>query len=229
MKGLITLTILLISFSLSAQSVKFNLQGSVKDTKNAKFAFISTLSQQVTISSPKIFMVTPIVNGKFQFNDTFDLEGKQYQNACVFVDERGNISKEELAFKFKQLVWVTGRENHLRRIILENIKLDIEQRDQMITSKIVSGGTLTKQLDENNQAVRDKNRKLLEFIKKYPDSPVSLIAVKDNNSIFDPSNKEKYESNYGLPSELFILLSERLRKSKEGLKLIKEINKKSNK
>jgi hypothetical protein len=227
MKGFITLSILSISLSLSAQTIKFNVHGTVKITKNAKYAYLSTLSQQIPISSPKIFIVAPIVNGHFQLSGKFDLEGKILQYGCVFLDERGDITKEELQLKFKELVWVTGRDSHLRKIILENLGLEIEQRDQMIASKIISGGIMTKQLDEQTQAIKAGNRKFIEYIKKYPDSPVSLAAVMENNSVFYPPKKEKHESWYGLPLESYLLLSPRLKHSKEGVQLKKDIDQKA--
>jgi hypothetical protein len=228
MKALITLAILNISLSLSAQTISFNVQGTVKDTKDAKFAYMSTLSQQIPISSDKVFIVTPIVNGTFQLTGKFDLEGKPLQYACVFVDERGDITKEELQLKFKELIWVTERDNNLRKIILENLKLDIEQRDQMIASKIISGGGMTKQLDEHKLAIRAKNRKLIGFISKYPNSPVSLVAVEEYTAFFYPPDKEKFKGWFGLPSELYALLSPRLKDSNEGQALKKKIEQKEN-
>jgi len=220
------LAIVLSSFRLSAQTVSFNIQGTLKNTETAKFAYVSTLSQQIPISSPKIFTVAPIVNGSFQLNGKLDLEGKPYQNACLFIDERGNISKEELASKFKELIWVTGRDSNLKEIIIEDMKIEVEERDKMNHSKIRNGGILTKQLEEKNLAIRQGNRKLLDFIKTHSDSPVSFVAVQENTSIFDSSRRDRYESRYGLPSELFMLLSERLKNSKAGLALKQEIDEK---
>jgi hypothetical protein len=228
MKAFITLVILNISLSLSAQTISFSVRGTVKDTKDAKFAYMSTLSQQIPISSDKVFIVSPIVNGEFQLTGKFDLEGKPLQYACVFVDERGDISKEELKLKFKELIWVTGRDNNLRKIILENLRLEIEQRDQMKASKIVSGGGMTKQLDEHNQAFRAKNRKLIGFISKYPNSPVSLVVLEEYTAFFYPPDKEKYKGWFGLPSELYTLLSAKLKNSKEGQDLKKKIEQKEN-
>ncbi len=226
MKALITLIFTISSFFSLAQSIKFNIQGTIKNTEHAKFAYLSTLSLQVPVSSDKIFMITPIKDGKFEFNGTFDLEGKDYQEACVFVDERSNISKEELESKFKQLIWITGRENNLRRLILEDIKFDVEERDQMKVSKIIEGGMLTRQLDMESKAVRAGNRKLQEFVKTYPDSPISLKAVETVTNLTVPSNKDRMESIYGTPLELYNLLSERLKKSKRGIDLKKDIVKK---
>ena len=127
MKALITLILTFNTFLTFAQNVKFNIEGRIEDTKNAKYAYLSTLSQQIPISSDKIFMITPIVDGKFGFQGVFDLDGKAYQQACVFVDERGNISKEELLSKFRQSVWLIGREENLRGIILEDLTLGIEE------------------------------------------------------------------------------------------------------
>ena len=73
MKALITLILTFNTFLTFAQNVKFNIEGRIEDTKNAKYAYLSTLSQQIPISSDKIFMITPIVDGKFGFQGVFDL------------------------------------------------------------------------------------------------------------------------------------------------------------
>jgi len=217
------LYILIIIFfyplSIFSQITKFTVSGTLKDVKQAKFAYLSTLSQRIPISSPKVFIVAPVINGKFEFVGTFDLEGKEYQHACVFVSDRGNISREELESKFRQLIWLVGRENNLRGIILEDVQLEADSPDKMSNAVVVGGGILTQQLDESNEAFKIKNRKMLEFVKKYPDSPVSFDAV---SSISEPSPKYKRErlnGIWGSPTELYNLLSERLRNSKKGQEL----------
>lgn len=218
------------SFALlsTAKTIEYKIQGNVKDMTHARFAYLSTLSQNRTISSSKIFMVEPIINGEFSFNGSFDLEDKDFQDACVFIDERGNISKEELTSKFEQLIWVTGRDNNLRSIILEDLKLDIEDLNKVKISKVVSEGLLTKQSDEASKAVRAKNRKLLGFVKKHPDSPISFREVGEVTSLFELSRKERYESLWGSPIELYAVLSKRLQNSKRGIALKKEIYDKYN-
>lgn len=226
MKYIITLVILFNSIILLAQPIKFNIQGELKNNEHAKFAYLSTLSQQTTISSPKIFIISPIINGKFSFKGIFNLEGKDYQQACVFVDERSNISKEELASKFKQLIWIIGRENNLRLIVLEDLKLKIEGQDQMKVSEITAAGKLTKQLDELHLASVKGNKELLVFIKKYPDSPISFDEVKALTNMAQASNEDKIESRWGSPVEQYALLSSRLKKSIKGILLKKQLDEK---
>ena len=191
MRVIITLCLFINSLISLGQTIKFKVDGIVKNTKHAKFAYLTTLSQQIPISSNKIFMVTPINNGKFSFKGMFNLEGKDYQYACDIIDERGNITKEELTSKFKQLIWVTGIEKNIRLIILENLSLDVLESDQTISSKILSGGFLTNHRDKLGTAIKERNKKVLEFVKTYPDSPISFDEVEELASFINPSNKEK--------------------------------------
>jgi hypothetical protein len=224
MKWFVALIFTFNSFFLSAQVMKFRIQGTVQDTEHARFAYLSTSSHQINISSSKIFMVTPVVNGKFEFNGTFDLDGKYYQHACIIIDDRGTISKDELASRFRSLVWVVGRESNIKHIVLEDMKLDIEGRDQANTSKILEGGTLTRQFEEEGQAVRAGDRKLMGFVKKYRDSPIALDAVQQVSDMTTLANRDKLAALWGKPSELYVLLSDRLKNTKQGLSLKKEIN-----
>ena len=219
MKKLFLLVLLLQPFLMYGQLIKFKVSGTVKDVKQAKFAYLSTLSQRIPISSSKVFIVTPVLDGKFEFVGTFDLEGKEYQHGCVFVDERGNISMEELESKFRQLVWLVGRENNLRGIILEDVQLEADSPDKMNTSVVVGGGILTQQMDESNEAFKIKNRKMLEFVKKYPDSPVSFDAVSSISEPLPKLKRDRLNGIWGSPKELYYLLSERLRNSKKGQEL----------
>jgi hypothetical protein len=200
----------------------YTIEGTVLDTDSAKFAYLTTMSQQLPISSDKVFSVVPIVNGKFQFDGTFDLENKKYQHACVFVDIRGNISKEETLSKFRRLIWITGKTKNIRNIVLENLHLEIPGYSNTINAKVTSGGILTKQSDESGTAVREG--KLAEFIGKYPDSPISFDQVVTVTALTDESNRDKSASLYGTPEELFKKLSLQQRKSKEGIKLKEKID-----
>lgn len=228
MRILITLALTLSSIFSFGQTFTFNISGVVKNTAHAKYAYLTTLSQQRPISSDKIFMIAPIINGKFYFHGKFNLEGKAYQQACLIIDDNGKMTKEELQSRFKELIWVTGREENIKRIILEDLKLSVEERDQTISSKIFSGGVLTKQLDEMHTAIIKKNRKLLEFIKAHPDSPLSFDQVEETAEFMDDSNREKLESRSGSIKQLYGSLSKRLRNSKRGLALKRLINQKFN-
>lgn len=224
MKKISLLIILCYPFLIFAQVTNFKISGKIKEANIAKFAYLSTLSHQIPISSTKIFMVSAIVNNKFEFNGTIDLEGKDYQNACVFVDERGNISKEELESKFRQLIWVVGREYGLRGIILENLDLEAESPDKMSASVIVHGGILSQQEDEKSVAYASKNKKMLTFIAKYPDSPVSFNVVSEISQPVSISTRYRFIESWGSPLELYNALSERLKNSQRGQELKRVID-----
>lgn len=223
MKRLITIVLLLCPVMLIAQEIKFHVQGLVQDTSHAKFAYLSTLTHRVDLASQKIFMVAPVVDGKFEFKGTFDLEGKDSQVACVFVDDRGNISKEELASKYKLLVWVADREENIRVITLENLSLAIQGRDEMKDAKVVKDGVLTKQLDEWTIAYRSKKAGMIGFIKKYPDSPKNLEYLRSLIDFATLPNADKLVAEYGRAEEMYPLLSERLKNSKRGIALGKKL------
>lgn len=211
------------SFCASAQTISFNVSGIVKDTTNAKFAYLTTTTQQVPISSPKIFMIVPIIAGKFEFVGTFDLEGKDFQHACVIIEERGNISKEEAASKFKQLIWISGREKNMKIVMLEDVKLEIDSRQSTKEALVVEQGALTRQLDAYSVAVRAKEGAFINFLKKYSDSQLSLYQVEEHTSSLDLSSKEKMESIMGSPQEMYDALSERLKVSLRGLAIKEKI------
>lgn len=171
-------------------------------------------------------MVSPIVNGKFDFKGTFDLGDKKFQYATIIIDKRGNISKEEAASKFDNFIWLSSKA-FMRNIILESLKINIEDKQSVANAVIVEKGLLTKNLDSLNDAQRKGNRKLISAIKKYPNSPVSFSRVKDVLSYITLDNAESINSNYGTPIELFNQLSPALRLSKDGLALKKKIDAKN--
>ncbi|ARS42596.1 hypothetical protein CA265_24205 [Sphingobacteriaceae bacterium GW460-11-11-14-LB5] len=225
-KYLFILLVFMVS-SASAQITKFTIKGVVANTDSIKYAYLTTISQQVPISNEKIFMVTPVVDGKFEFSGTFDLEGKDYQYASVFVEERGNISKEEALSKFRNLIWVTGRRRNARLLVLENLTLSIDEYGKTKESKVIDGGILTKQDDEYKMAIRAGGRQLISFIKKYPDSPISYYCVKETTSLFDAAHRDRFISLWGSPSELFNELSPKLKNSKRGIELKESIDAKA--
>ncbi len=81
--------------SATAQNINFTVKGEISNTDSIRYAYLTTLSQQVPISSENIYMVMPIINGKFEFKGTFNLEGKDYQYASVF------WKKEEILLRKK--------------------------------------------------------------------------------------------------------------------------------
>lgn len=217
MKIVFVLLMSSLSLLVKAQEIHFKIDGLIEHTKGAKFAYLSTLSQQIPISSDKLFQMVPVVDGKFQFQGSFDLEGKSIQWASIFFDERGNITKDELALKFKNLIWVTGRDPHLFKIVLEDLSLRAKNREEAKMAVITKNGTYTKQSYDLLEATRTRGkdaRELANFIKTHPNSPISLKALL---SISFSSNEES------LPT-LFKSLTKEVQTSKEGASLKKELN-----
>lgn len=218
MKIRFTLCLILFYLTANAQTINFKINGEILNSKNASYAYLTTLSQQIPISSDKIFIKVPVVNGKFEFNSSFDLEGKNFQFAAVFFDERGNITKEEVALKFKNIIWVTEREPNLLKIVLEDMTIQSKGRDEMLTAEITENGIYTKQYNEYRIAARAGRRDLVDFIIKYKDSPISLEALQSLD-FADPSPNSKESL-----SSVFYQLTPALRNSKDGQEMKKRLN-----
>lgn len=222
MKIVFVLLMSSLSVLVQAQSISFKIDGLVEDTKGAKFAYLSTLSQQIQISSDKLFLMVPIVDGKFEFKGSFDLEGKSIQWASIFFDERGNITKDELALKFKNLIWVTGRDPHLIKIVLEDLSLQVKSREETKMAIVTKNGIYTKQSYDLLDAVRRSGKdtkELASFIKTHPNSPISLKALL-SVSFSSADERRDVES----VTTLFKGLTKEIQTSKEGIAMKKELN-----
>ena len=219
--------LMFFSCTVHAQTIKFNIKGTIANTDSIIYAYLTTLSQIIPISSDKIFMVVPVVNGKFEFKGDFDLKGEDFQFANVFVEERGNITKEEALSKFRRLIWVTGVRKNARVIILEDLTLSISAYGETKKAIISEGGILTKQIDESTKATQAGNREMIQFVKRHPSSKIAFYAVKEVTSSYNSANKDRYNSIWGSPSELFNELSAELKNSKKGIALKKRIDEKT--
>lgn len=198
-----------------AQTVKYNIQGTIENPENAKFAYL-------IIRGKKAF-VEPVVDGKFAFKDTIALGPGFYRGGYLLLENRGNITAEEVYSKLSQQVWRMGVTPNLRNIALEETKFAIDAADKLLDAKVVQGGELTKQMEELAQAKKERNYKA--FVLKYPDSPVSISFISGIPHAFGiPMELAEIERRHGSPRELFPLLSERLRNSEKGLELKKVID-----
>lgn len=213
-----TFFLILFYFAANSQTINFKINGEILNSKNANYAYLTTLSQQIPISSDKLFIKVPVVNGKFEFKNSFDLEGKNFQFAAVFFDERGNITKEEVALKFKNIIWVTERDPHLLKIALEDMTIQSKSRDEMLTAKITENGNYTKQYNEYRIAARAGSRELVDLIIQHKDSPISLVALQ--SLYFKEPSPNSEES----VSSVFYKLSPALRASKDGQEMKKILN-----
>lgn len=214
--SLFIIMICIAPLCVSGQVIKFKINGVVQNLKDAKYAYLTTLSQQVTIASDKVFIKVPIVDGKFEFNGSFDLEGRDIQFANIFLDERGNITKEEVASKFKNLIWVSGRENFLFKAILENFSFFTKSREDIFASDVTKEGTINKDFIAYHTAIKAGRQQLISFIKSHITSPISLLALQSISFMGDASSKPGDSM-----TELFNNLSPKVKNSSDG-KLMKE-------
>jgi len=210
----VLLLFLLLPFFLNAQTINYKIEGEIKNPENAKYAYL--------IIQGKNAIVKPIINGGFIFKDTIDIGLGFYRGGYVLLENRGNITSEEVYSKLKQGVWKLGATSNLRNMALEDIKLNIEG-DNIVDATIVAGGVLTRQMDELSQERKSKNFKA--FVLKYPDSPVSISFISSILYSFGiPMELAELERRHGSPRELFPLLSEKLRTSKKGIEVKRSID-----
>jgi hypothetical protein len=209
--------ILVGPFVLNAQVVNYDIQGVIKNSQKAKYAYLLGVSRQDT------YKITPIIDGKFSFIDTVDLKGVSfYRTAYLVLSDRANITREEVNSQVNQSI---GRSNQsppiLKKVVLEQTKLEIESPDKLNLAKVTSGGLLTIELEE----LEASKKNLKAFISKHPDSPLSISAVRNLYYSFRvPMEISVLEERMGSPKDLFSMLSERWRLSKEGVELKKNID-----
>ncbi len=203
--------------SLAAQTVSFSIQGTLKEQGKGKYIYLySTNGQQV-------FSKYPIQGNAFKITGKAELEGEFYKTAVLFIDERGDISAQEVKSKLDQGIWRPGMTPQLRTVVLEDMVLEIPEPDKLNELQIVSGGILSRQSNEASTAVSGRNVK--EFIEKYPDSPVSLHVLQPLIRLFGVAPaRDELIGVYGEPKQLYGLLSDRLKNSKRGLALKKALD-----
>lgn len=215
---LVVIAFCVVSFLATGQVVKFRIEGTVLDTVSHKFAYLTTLSQQRTISSDKLFVMAPIKNGRFNFEGEFELNGEFYQNACLFFDKRANISKKEVASKFYNLIWVVGRDENLKQIILEDMNIKLSAGNIRDSMELLREGKFTKQLKILSE-MKKTPKGLESFIAMFPDSPVSFYSLEGIYEAYIDRNFERLLRDVGEPYAMFNLLSERLKRSEKGKRL----------
>lgn len=219
MKKLIFCLALLFVGSLHAQTIKFTVEGIVQNPKNAKFAYL--VSDAPVAGKTDLFLVSPMEGNHFQLSATSDLEGKLLREGFIFVDERGDITLAEVKAKIKQKVWYVGGSANLKKIFLEDVKLDIENPYNLAPAKIISGGIYLQQTSDATKAL--KERKFLNFIKQNADSPVALVELGNFVRYISIPGFFK-EFDFGSPVELYGALSNRLQQTNEGKTIKKKID-----
>lgn len=215
MKILVFLVMLVGSTSLFAQSYTFEVRGHIKGTESAKYAYL------YSAGAKDLFLKIPLVDGTFKFNSTANLDGNLLRWAVLFVETRNNVTAVEVKKNLDSMIWLPGGTPKIKSIILENINLDINSGSQINYAKITGGGVLNKQLEELRSNGNAKKIKAFDFIKKYPNSPVSLLELQGVIKFYNILSANEFQQIYGgSPKQMYVTLSERLKQSKEG-KLIK--------
>ncbi|RZM27143.1 MAG: hypothetical protein EOO88_14425 [Pedobacter sp.] len=225
MKAKLLLFVLACPLGLFAQTLNYNIKGKLIDTVNARYAYLMTLSYRVALTSDKLFQMTPVTDGKFEFKGSFELDGRPYQQASIFFSPRSNITKEEIQSKFRNFIWPSAYDKVLKDIKLENMTLEFPSLSQARYARVTDGGSITALEDAFTLSAREDHVNLLKLIRDNPDSQASFDAIESAANSF--SYKDDIKTFWGTPQTLFSLLSERLRNSQAGKMLKSKIDKDS--
>ncbi len=211
MKHLIFFVFAFIPMILSAQTVDFSIEG-VGNPGNAKYAYLYMSKDRLE--------KTEFKEGRFKIEGKINLNGQFYRTGLLFLDERNDISFEEVESKLKEHVWLPGRDQFIKSIVLEEIKIEITEPDKLSDVNFTKG-VLTQKMVESRIAAKEGNP--INFIRKYPDSPVGLYTVSSLVPFYElPGGKAR--ERWGSISEMYDQLSERLKNSEQGVALKKKID-----
>jgi hypothetical protein len=207
MKKLCLIILFLCPALLIAQVTKYKITGKI-DTHNQQFYAYLYFGNNIK----KI----KVENERFIFSNAVKAEEKGFTGAILFIDTRSDISTSEIE-ALKRNGALNSKTNFLR-LILEDMDILISNPKMVSDVKFLAGGTLTKITSESENAI--KERKVLAFFKKYPDSPVSGFVLKNMVKIRNfPMRKEQNRETFPV-EEAYQVLSARL-KNTEYVKKIK--------
>lgn len=218
MKNLLTLVILLSALNLFAQKLPFEINGTIKAYGNSKFAYLYSKGEK------DLFLRVPLVNGKFNFKGETDLDGELVKFGLLFVDARNNVTAGEVETKLKKGTWIPEGTAAIERLILEDITLEITESGQINYPKIVGGGVLNKQLKECTDTDPAKKVKLLDFVKKYPDSPVGVLQMQSAVRFLKIPQFNGFDKVFGSSREIYASFSDRLKQTRQVITLKKDID-----
>ncbi|MEH3112018.1 hypothetical protein [Pedobacter terrae] len=194
---------------------KFEVKGHIDDAEKAKYAYLYSAGNK------NLFLKVPLVDGNFKFNSNTNLDGSLLRWAVIFVETRDNVTRAEVKNNLDSKTWRVGGTPNIKRIILENVDLAVSKGSQINYAKIAGGGVFNKQLGELGDSGNADRINLFDFIKKYPNSPVSLLNLQGAVKFLKVLPAAKFEQIYGgSAQQMYAMLSDRLKQSKEG-KLIK--------
>lgn len=193
---------LTISQSVYCQTKTYKISGLVGDLGNAKYAYLYIAGEPL--------IKELVINNRFKVEGLDTLKIDSYKFGYLFLDERDDISADEIKLNLERRIWTTTRPDYVKYIILEDICFEITSPDKIKEANIKMEGKLNELLAKS--LIAAKSFKLNEFVLENSDSPMSLDVL---------SGIVKYAAltntyPFGNPLELFNLLSERMKKTEKG-------------
>lgn len=206
--------LLLFSSQLKAQEITYAIKGEIKTKpKEAYYAYM--------VRRGEIFEKSAIVNGAFSFEGKTNLDEDQFKSVYIIIDKSATLTLPELTSKEKNQIWVPGRDENTKTVVLEEISLVADSIQNIRDAKITGGGIKTLKLDERTQALKDN--KLPEFIKANPNSTLSLGAIEHIIKYYRLA-PERAERAFGNIKEMYNTLADELKQTERGKLLKKQID-----
>jgi|GEM_PF-1826751 len=201
-------SLLVVSFTLNGQIRNYNIEGEITSPEGRRYAYI--FIKEIYEDPPRL-ICKPILNRKFDITGDIDLKGKLMGTALLFLDTVSNLTADSFSSRLKN-----GYRNY-RPIILEDMVVKIGDINN-VDLAIIDGGDLSRDWDKLFEATA--SGKYEEFIMQNPDSPASLYLIRTLYNI-DSKTSIPMPLNF---LRLFKSLSERIRRSKEGMDLMLEMS-----
>ena len=206
--------LMLFSSQLKAQEITYAIKGEIKTKpKEAYYAYM--------VRKDEIFEKSAIVKGTFSFEGKTNLGEDQFKSVYIIIDKSATITLAELISKEKNQIWVPGRDENTKTVVLEEVSLIADSVQNIRDAKITTGGIKTLKLDERTQAL--KERKLPEFIKANSGSMLSLGAIEQVIKYYRLA-PERAERAFGNIKEMYNTLTDELKQTEKGKLLKKQID-----
>lgn len=218
MKYIKILFLLLLPIVTYGQAMNYHIKTVLDPNVKAKYAYLAMPKNLSSTEDPGKFVIVPVKDGAAEFRGTVDLGDDILKTAYIFVDDRANITMPETISKVREGIW-SAKARHL---VVEDITLEIKNKDSLGSATITKDGKLTKEMEEYYQML--DNDKEAGFFKKYPDSPMSLLQVQAVVMMYELPLRQRLEAQGRDPRVYYQLLSPKLRETREGVELKKRMD-----
>ncbi|MGN8056047.1 hypothetical protein ACTJKN_07235 [Pedobacter sp. 22163] len=218
MKYIKILFLLLLPIVTCSQVMNYHIKTVLGTNVKAKYAYLAMPKNLSSTQDTGKFLIVPINDGIAEFKGTVDLGDDILKTAYIFVDDRANITMPETISKVKEGIWSAKA----RHIVVEDLTLEIKNKDSLASAGITKGGKLTKEMEEYYKML--DNDQEIGFLKKYPDSPMSLFQLQYVVLMYELPLRSQLEAQGRDPRVYYQLLSERLRSTKQGVALKKRMD-----